>query len=99
MPYKTCCNFIQYMANKSDKFVLKIWHAVKLETNYFFNGFMYLEKYEDRNICLHYVVMNLIDRFLCKGKNVTMDNFSPSQELANTLLAKRITIVGTILLN
>jgi hypothetical protein len=99
LPCKTRCKYVQYMANKPDKFGLKFWLAVDLETKYFLNGFMYLGKDEerDRNLQLgEYVVLKLITPFISKGRNVTTDNFFTSQKLADSLLAKGTSIVGTI---
>jgi hypothetical protein len=38
-PMKTRCRFIQYMANKPDKFGLKFWLAVDVDTKCLVNGF------------------------------------------------------------
>ena len=99
LPCKTSCKFIQYMANKPDKFGLKFWLAVDLESKYFLNGYMYLGRDEERDRSLQlgeYVVLKLIDPFLSKGRNVTTDNFFTSQKLADSLCAKNTSIVGTI---
>ena len=85
------------MENKPDKFGLKLWVVVDLETKYFLNNFMYLSKNEDREKSLQlskYVVMKLMDMSLFKGKNVTLDNFFTSKKLADFLLAKGTSIVG-----
>ena len=42
LPCKARCKFIQYMANKMDKFGIKSWMAVDIETKYLFNGFLYI---------------------------------------------------------
>ena len=39
LPCKARCKFIQYMANKPDKFGIKFWMPVDVETKYLFNGF------------------------------------------------------------
>jgi len=43
-----------------------------------------------------YVVKTLMDPFLNKGYNVTVDNFFTSHSLAHYLLNKRTTLVGTV---
>lgn len=48
VPCKTRCRFIQYMANKPDKFGLKFFLAVDLKQKYVCNGLPYLGKYDDR---------------------------------------------------
>ena len=40
------CKFTQYTPNKQDKFDLKIWMAVDVESKYLYNGFPYLGKGE-----------------------------------------------------
>jgi hypothetical protein len=99
LPCKARCKFIQYMANKPDKFGLKFWLAADLETKYFLNGFMYMGKDEERDRTLQlgeYVVLKLMNPFLSKGRNVTTDNFFTSQRLADSLSAKGTSIVGTV---
>ena len=44
LPCKARCKFIQYMANEPDKFGLKFWMAVDVESKYCYNGFTYLGK-------------------------------------------------------
>ena len=38
------CKFIQFMPNKPDKFGIKFWMAVDVESKYLYNGFSYLGK-------------------------------------------------------
>lgn len=67
MPCKTRFKFIQYMTNKPDKYELKFWLAVEIQTKYFLNGLMYLRKDKDRDRSLQLgepVVMKLMDKFL-----------------------------------
>ena len=49
LPCKARCKFIQYMANKPDKFGLKFWLGVDVESKYLFNCFPYVGK---DNTCL-----------------------------------------------
>ena len=99
LPCKARCKFIQYMANKPDKFGLKFWLAVDVEHKYMFNGFPYLGKVETRpgNVSVPTdVVLKLIHPFSKKGYNVTCDNFFTSLDLARQLAQKQCSIVGTI---
>ena len=99
LPCKARCKFIQYMANKPDKFGLKFWLAVDVEHKYMFNGFPYLGKDETRpgNVSVPTdVVLKLIHPFSKKGYNVTCDNFFISLDLARQLAQKQCSIVGTI---
>ncbi|XP_041641302.1 uncharacterized protein LOC121508476 [Cheilinus undulatus] len=47
-PTKARCRFIQYMANKPNKFGIKFWLAADVDTKYLLNGFPYLGKDEAR---------------------------------------------------
>ena len=49
LPCKARCRFIQYMANKPDKFGLKFWLLVDTETKYLCNGYPYLGKDESQD--------------------------------------------------
>lgn len=96
---KVRCRFLQYIANKPDKFGIKFWLCVDVDSKFVLNGFPYLGKDESRpqNQSLgESVVMRLVEPFANAGRNVTTDNFFTSLSLANNLLAKRTTIVGTL---
>lgn len=98
-PSKTRCPFTQFIASKPDKYGQKFWIAVDLETKYILNAFPYLGKNEerDRNQRLsEYVVLKLIEPFQNMGRNVTVDNFFTSLELAKKLKDKRTSLVGTM---
>ena len=47
-PTKACRRFIQYMANKSDKFGIKFWLAVDVEFKYIPYAIPYFGKDESR---------------------------------------------------
>ena len=49
LPCKARCKFIQYMANKPDKFGIKFWLLVDVDSKYLFNGYPYLGKDDTRN--------------------------------------------------
>ena len=99
LPCKARCKFIQYMANKPDKFVIKFWMAVDVETKYLFNGFPYVGKDESRSgdVSVHTnVVMNLMMPLFKKGHNVTSDNHFTSLDLCLRLAKQGCSLVGTI---
>ena len=78
MPCKACCKFIGYMANKPDKFVLKFWMAVDVETKYLLIGLFYLGKDDSRldNVSVPTsAVMKLMIPLFEKGYYVTCDNY------------------------
>ncbi|CAK1594697.1 unnamed protein product [Parnassius mnemosyne] len=84
------------MANNPDKFGIK-FGSVDVKSKYFLNAYPYFGKDETppKNLGQH-VVMHLMKPFLNKGRNVTTDNFFSSVSVAQNLLSKRITLVGTI---
>ena len=69
------------MTNKPDKFGIKFWMVVDVETKYLFNSFLYIGKAESRSgdVSLPIdVVMKLIMPLFKKGHNVTNDNYFTS---------------------
>lgn len=98
-PSKVRCRFLQYIANKPDKFGIKFWLCVDVDSKYVLNGLPYLGKDDSRpqNQSLgENVVMRLLEPFLNTGRNITTDNFVTSVSLAKNLLSKRPTIEGTM---
>ena len=99
LPCKARCKFIQYMANKPDKFGLKFWIAADVESKYFYNGFPYLGKNKaisnDVSVSTD-VVLKLIDPLLKKSYNVTCDNYFTSLPLSLKLAQNNCSLVCTI---
>ncbi|KAK7904327.1 hypothetical protein WMY93_016934 [Mugilogobius chulae] len=98
-PSKTRCPFTQYMANKPDKFGIKFWIAADVDTKYFLHGSPYLGKDPSRPVGQRLgesVVMSLMEPYLDKGRNVTVDNFFTSLSLAKRLLGRNTSLVGTM---
>ena len=99
LPCKARCKFIQYMANKPDKFGLKFWLAVDVENKYLFNGFPYVGKDDTRSSDLSVptdVVLKLMAQLSQQGYNVTCDNYFTSLGLALKLAEKKCSLVGTL---
>ena len=74
LPCKARCKFIQYMANKPDKFGIKFWMAVDVETKYLFSDFPYVGKDKSRSGDVSVptdIVMKLMMPLFKKGHNVT----------------------------
>ena len=91
-PTKSCCRFIQYMSNKSNKFGLKLWFAVDVESKYILNAISYLGKDKSRpstQRLSNKFVMTLAKPFMGKGRNVIIDNFFTSLLLAKELKKKK----------
>ena len=98
-PYYTRCPFIQYMANKPDKFDIKFWLLADAQTKYLCNGKPYLGKDLTRSRCTDLpgdVCLNLLQPYFGKDYNVTTDNYFTSLKLAEELMTKKTTILGTI---
>lgn len=98
-PTKARCPFTQYMSNKPDKFGIKFWIAADVETKYMLNGFPYLGKDDSRPtdmLLSEHIVIKLMEPFLKKGRNVTVDNFFTSLNLAKNLQKQSTSLVGTV---
>lgn len=75
--------------------------------NYFLSGFPLTKRPQDEQAAAdhkeknkaHSIVMNLAEPFLDSGRNITADRFFGSQALAEDLLARRTTYVGTLASN
>ena len=99
LPCKARCKFIQYMANKPDKFGLKFWMAVDVESKYFYNGFPYLGKNEARSNDVSVptdVVLKFMDPLFKKSYNVTCDKYFMLLLLSLKLAQDNFSLVGTI---
>jgi hypothetical protein len=98
LPNKCRCPFTQYMANKPDKFVIKVWLLCDTDTKYVQNAIPYLGKDDcrpkDRQLG-HHVVMQLMKPYFGKGHNVTTDHFFTSLPLIKDLKSKPTSSVGT----
>ena len=93
-PTKACCRFTQYtcMTNKPDKFGIKFWLAVDVESKYILNAILYLGKNEARPATERLsesVVIMIVEPYLGKGRTVTTDTFFTSTHLATHLRKKR----------
>lgn len=98
-PTKCRCPFLQYMANKPDKFGIKFWVATDAKIRYVLNIIPYVGKDEARpskERVGENIVKQLVEPYLNKGRNVTMDNYFTSLNLAKELKKKKTTLVGTL---
>ena len=99
LPCKARCKFIQYMANKPDKFGLKFWLAVDVENKYLFNGFPYIGKDDTRSsaVCVPIdVMLKLMAPLFQRGYNVMCDNYFTALGLALKLAEKKCSLVGIL---
>jgi hypothetical protein len=101
LPMKSRCRLITYMPNKPDKYGMKFWLLVNVDTKYVINIIPYLgaqERTERGDAPLaETVVLKLIQPVRGRGYNVCCDNFFTSLPLAEKLATQHSTsIVGTI---
>ena len=85
---KSPCRYTQYMPNKPDKFCIKFWLAVDVESKYILYFIPYLGKDEScpsTQGLSDNVVMTIMEPFMGKRRNVTTDNFFASFSLAKEL--------------
>ena len=103
MPMKNRCPFIVYMPNKPDKFGIKFWLLVEVESKYVVNLRPYLgaqEKESRQGVPLAQdVVLRLVSPVKSKGYNIITDNFFTSVALAEKLEALATIVVGTVRAN
>ena len=87
------------MVSKPNKYGQNCWLARDKDIKYLVNGFPYLGKDETRPTnerVADHVVMQLMQSFLNKGRNVTTDNYFTSVKLATQLKQKRTSLLGTV---
>lgn len=92
------CSFKMYISSKPGKYGLKVWALCDAKTSYCCNLQVYTGKEgnnPERNQAAR-VVRDLSAPFLDSGRNITMDNFFTGIQLADELLARRTTVVGTL---
>lgn len=93
------CSFKQYIPSKPGKYGIKIFWMVDSKTNYPLSAEIYLGQQPNENRSTgvaHDLVLRLAKNYLNIGANITMDNFFTSYTLAEDLIAKDTTIVGTM---
>jgi hypothetical protein len=93
------CPFRQYMKSKPAKYGIKIWLAADSKSSYCYNMQVYCGKSltgEREKNQGERVVLDLIEPLAGSGRGVTTDNFFTSVSLAEKLLEKNLTLVGTL---
>ena len=96
---KTRCPFIQYMANKPNKFGIEFWLLADAQSKCLCNGKPYLGRDPSGSRCSDLrgdVCLALLQPCYKKGHNVTTDNYLTSLKLAEERKQKKTTILGTI---
>ena len=95
------CPFRQYIKSKPDRYGIKLWVCADAETYYVFNMKPYLGREEsvtrDKTVSLGSdVVLKLTEPLERSGRNITCDNFFTNVQLADVLLRKNLTLLGTV---
>ncbi|XP_054709139.1 piggyBac transposable element-derived protein 4-like [Uloborus diversus] len=94
------CSFRQYIPNKPAKYGIKVFALVDSRTFYTWNLEIYAGKQPDgpykTNNSGDEIVKRLTEKLANSGRNLTVDNWYTSYNLAKDLLKKKITLVGTI---
>lgn len=99
LPFRGRCKFLQYTPSKPAKYGIKIFWLCDARVPYAFDGIVYsgrqLGEEVQKNLGEN-IVRKLCSDLRNSGRNVTMDNFFKSVPLAEHLLEKSLTIVGTL---
>jgi len=93
------CSFRQYIPTKPGKYGIKIFWACDSKTSYPLKGEVYVGRQPGAPANSNNVqdlVKRLVHPWNNSGRNITMDNYFTSVELAVDMLAVRTTIVGTV---
>jgi hypothetical protein len=99
LSFKGKCPFRQYMPKKPDKYGLKFWLCVDVQSYYVFNALPYIGRQSDEKRQSHVgtnVVLELVKPLSGSYRNITVDNFFTSVPLAKELQMKNLTIIGTL---
>lgn len=98
MPCRSRCCFIQYLPSKPEKYGIQIWWLCDSKNAYPLRGIPDTGKEGNtRSVGLaKNVVERLCEPYYGTNRNITMDNYFTSKELAENLLGKGLTIVGTL---
>ncbi|GBL98125.1 hypothetical protein AVEN_83865-1 [Araneus ventricosus] len=99
LPSKARCPFTQYIPSKPDKFLIKFWLLVSVDSKYVLNGFPYTaadsERPADQSVH-EYVAMQLTQPSLGKGRNVTTSSYFCIVKLCERLKSQSRSLVGTL---
>ncbi len=104
IPTRGRCSFRQYIPSKPGKYGIKVFWCCDSATAYPLKGEVYLGRQPSgaqadpatRGNSGLQLVKRLVAPWINSGRNVTMDNFFTSAELAEDMLGVKTTIVGTI---
>jgi len=93
------CGFVQYMLKKPAKYGIKIFMLCDSANKYMSNAVIYSGKDPSGSITKNIssnIVLELSEIIKNTGRNITTDNWFTSVKLAEELLQRKLTLVGTI---
>ncbi|XP_070607652.1 piggyBac transposable element-derived protein 4-like, partial [Erythrolamprus reginae] len=95
--FKGRCPFRQYLPSKPARYGIKIWTLCDSKSSYVYNAQVYTGRIPGegptKNLALK-VVLDLT--YGLQGQKVTCDNFFTSYNLAQLLLKRKLTMLGTV---
>jgi Transposase IS4 len=97
--YRGCCKFTQYISSKPCKYGIKIFWICDATNSYAIDGVIYCGRQPGDQMKKNlgsFIVKTLAKSIQNSGRNITMDNFFTSVELAEDMLKLNSTIVGTL---
>ena len=98
VPFRGRCSFKIYMPKKPDKYGVKIWTMADAKNSYPCNAQIYRGKshYGPEIGQAQWVVRDLTSNIQHTGRNITVDNYFSTVDLANELLNRGLTMIGTL---
>ncbi|KAJ8394926.1 hypothetical protein AAFF_G00040490 [Aldrovandia affinis] len=99
VPSRGRCKFLQYMPSKPAKYGIEIFWMCDARIPYAIDAMVYTGRQPGEDVQKNLgekIVEQLCSEIRQTGRNITMDNFFTSVPLAEKLLEKNLTIVGTL---
>ncbi|CAF1319632.1 unnamed protein product [Adineta ricciae] len=97
--FRVKCPFRQFIPKKHDKYGLKFWLCVDVDSYYVLNAFPYIgrQPHQERQTQIGAsVVLELLLPLYDSNRNVSIDNFFTSVPLVKELQMKNLTLIGTL---
>ena len=100
-PYRGRCQMRQYMPNKPNKYGLKYFNNVDVDTSYLLKSIFYcgkLDKNSKNGTSIgQKIVLSLSENYFNSFRHLAMDNYFTSIPLAKLMFENHLTITGKIL--
>ena len=99
-PFRGRCSFVQYIPSKPAKYGVKIFALYDAKTFHTSNLEIYCGKQPDGPFATTNTPIDIVKRLVSpienSNRNLTIDNWYTSVPLADYLLTKKITVLGTM---